>query len=117
MEKHVDRSVQEEINAAPWYHEFEFPGGWKTPRVKDLELHRPIWDFIKKGLATIDFQGKTVLDLGCWDGYWSFHAERRGAKEVLASDDCSQNWAASKGLLLAKRLLDSRVETQLDLSV
>jgi tRNA (mo5U34)-methyltransferase len=76
-----------------------------------------LWAFIEKQLDKIDFAGKTVLDLGCWDGYWSFYAERRGAAHVLATDDQSQNWARSSGLLLAKQLLRSSVETRLDVSV
>src|SRR5262249_2432390 len=68
-------------------------------------------------LDRVDFAGKAVLDLGCWDGYWSFYAERRGAGHVLASDDASQNWSGSRGLLLARRLLGSRVEVDLGLSV
>ena len=62
-------------------------------------------------------QGKTVLDIGCWDGFWSFYAERRGAKHVLATDDRTQNWAGSAGLMLARELLGSKVETRLDVSI
>jgi tRNA (mo5U34)-methyltransferase len=30
--------------------------------------------------------GKTVLDIGCWDGFFSIEAARRGAAHVLATD-------------------------------
>src|SRR5439155_11676932 len=33
-----------------------------------------------------DLTGKTVLDIGAWDGFFSFEFERRGAKRVLAID-------------------------------
>src|SRR5258706_14494121 len=33
-----------------------------------------------------DLSGKTVLDVGAWDGFFSFEFERRGAKRVLAID-------------------------------
>src|ERR1700680_2181300 len=33
-----------------------------------------------------DFAGKTVLDIGAWDGYYSFLAERGGASRVVALD-------------------------------
>src|SRR6266436_2822961 len=36
-----------------------------------------------------DLTGKTVLDIGAWDGYFSFEFERRGAKRVLAIDSYS----------------------------
>ena len=31
--------------------------------------------------------GKSVLDIGAWDGYMSFEAERRGASRVVALDE------------------------------
>ena len=73
---------------------FEFPNGLvaRSNTAEDIGSHRRIWSFIEKELDKIDFAGKTVLDLGCWDGYWSFYAERRGAKHVLATDDRTQNW-------------------------
>ena len=33
-----------------------------------------------------DLQGKTVLDIGAWEGFFSFEAERRGAARVVALD-------------------------------
>jgi tRNA (mo5U34)-methyltransferase len=33
-----------------------------------------------------DLSGVDVLDIGCWDGFFSFECERRGAKRVVASD-------------------------------
>ncbi len=41
---------------------------------------------IERAMADIDFVGKRVLDIGCWDGRYSFEAERRGAQEVHATD-------------------------------
>jgi tRNA (mo5U34)-methyltransferase len=105
------------INQVPWYHEFDFPNGLKGRSQCDVAFHRRIWTFIAKQLDGIDFRDKTVLDLGCWDGYWSFDAERRGARRVLATDDRTQNWAASAGILLAKDLLRSSIDTNLDISV
>lgn len=111
-------ALQARIDAIRWYHEFDFPNGLSA-RSKNPEapFHRSLWKFIESQLDGIEFAGKSVLDLGCWDGKWSFYAERRGAKSVLASDDCTQNWAASSGLMLAKELLNSKVETKLDVSV
>lgn len=34
-----------------------------------------------------DLSGKRVLDIGAWDGFYSFECEKRGAK-VLAIDNC-----------------------------
>ncbi len=107
----MDRAeTQARIDAIEWYHEFDFGNGLRAVTRSDVEGHRAIWGFIERHLAGIDFRGKTVLDIGCWDGYWSFHAERRGAASVLATDDYSQNWASARGIYLAKELLNSKVE-------
>lgn len=109
--------TQARIDEIDWYHEFDFGNGLKAVTTSDVDGHRAIWRFIEMELDTIDFRGKSVLDIGCWDGYWSFDAERRGAKTVLASDSASQNWSSTRGIHLAKELLDSKVEIDLDLSV
>jgi len=83
----------------------------------DVAFHRRIWRFITRNLDGVDFRGRSVLEIGCWDGYWSFYAERRGAAAVLATDDATQNWAGSAGLLLAKELLGSAVEARSDVSI
>ncbi|NJO37520.1 MAG: DUF1698 domain-containing protein [Rhizobiales bacterium] len=36
-----------------------------------------------------DLSGKRVLDIGAWDGFWTFEAMKRGAREVVAIDDFS----------------------------
>ena len=114
----VMSKLQEEIDAVIWYHEFDFGNGLVArSNTSDVAYHRRSWRFIERQLAAVDFHGKSVLDIGCWDGYWSFYAERRGAASVLASDDVTQNWAAGEGLRLAKRLLNSRVEIKQDVSV
>jgi tRNA (mo5U34)-methyltransferase len=106
------------IDAIPWYHEFDFGNGLKThSKTPDVDWHRRNWRFIEEQLEAIDFRDKTVLDVGCWDGYWSFYAERRGAKSVLATDDFSQNWSGEEGLLLAKDLLASQVQTNTRISI
>ncbi len=58
-----------------------------------------------------------MLDVGCWDGLWSFYAEQRGVKEVLATDDVSQNWSDDRGLRMARDLLKSEIEIRQDLSI
>ena len=37
-------------------------------------------------LGPMDFTGQSVLDIGAWNGGFSFEAKRRGAKRVLATD-------------------------------
>ncbi|HMI99346.1 MAG TPA: DUF1698 domain-containing protein [Gaiellaceae bacterium] len=110
--------AQAEIDAVTWFHEFDFGKGLVArSTTPDVAAHRRVWLFVEGCLAAVDFRGKSVLDIGCWDGYWSFYAERRGAASILATDDVSQNWAGGEGLRLAKRLLSSRVEIKQDQSV
>lgn len=109
--------TQARIDDVPWYHEFAFPNGLVARARNQARGHRRVWAFIRSQLDLLDFTDKTVLDLGCWDGYWSFYAEQRGAGSVLATDDSSQNWAGSAGLELAKELLGSSIDTRLDVSV
>jgi tRNA (mo5U34)-methyltransferase len=112
------RALQEQIDGILWYHEFDFGQGLRAKSsTPDVAAHRRIWGLISRQFDQIDWRGKSVLDIGCWDGYWSFEAERRGAANVLASDDVSQNWAAGAGLRLAKKLLNSKVELNQSLSV
>ena len=110
--------IKRRIDRIHWYHEFDFGNGLRAEvKTPDAQSHRALWRFIEAELDKIDFAGKTVLDIGCWDGYWSFYAERRGAARVLATDDRSQNWTGSAGFHLAKELLQSSVECDLELSV
>src|SRR5258708_19210321 len=61
-----------------------------------------------------DLRGTTVLDIGAWDGFFSFETERRGAARVLATDDfcwSGEGWGTKAGFDLAHRELGSRVES------
>lgn len=110
-------TLQKEINEITWYHEFDFGDGLRAETVSQAESHRKSWRFIEQELAKVDFAGKSVIEIGCWDGYWSFYAERRGARRVLATDDVTQNWASGAGLRLAKKLLKSNIEINQDVSI
>lgn len=64
----------------------------------------------------IDLKGKSFLDVGSNDGYFSFTAEMKGAQSIFACDiyhgdgsDMKMGWTTA-GIESAKRYLDSRVE-------
>ena len=96
------------VNAIPrWWHTIELPFGVTTPGRLD---HRP--NVAAWGLPS-DLGGKTVLDVGCLDGFWSFEAEKRGAKHVLAVDSwVSDLHCNERGFLTAHALLGSKVESE-----
>ncbi len=67
-----------------------------------------------------DFAGMSVLDVGCFDGFYAFLAEHRGAERVVAVDNEQYRlWVASRwgveleggeGFRAVHRLLGSAVE-------
>lgn len=111
--------IQEQINRLQWYHDFDFPGGLaaRTRHQDNAAFFKLMWTFLADQLRGIDFKGKTVLDVGCWDGYFSFLMEQQGAASVLAVDDFSQNWGSSECFRLAHELYQSKVTLIPDVSV
>lgn len=99
--------LQREVAKIGWYHTIDLGDGIVTPGGDKNTLSRP-----QKLQMPADLRGKSVLDIGAWDGFFSFEAERRGASRVLATDwFCWGHGGATKsGFDLAKRALNSRVE-------
>lgn len=102
-----------------WYHTIELAPGVVTPGLFDL---RP-W-VARYGLPE-RLDGKRVLDVGSYDGFWAFEMERRGAADVIALDldqEARLDWPPRRrpaqfqdrlrgdGFRLAKEALGSRVE-------
>ncbi|MGZ4124582.1 MAG: hypothetical protein ACXVQU_03390 [Actinomycetota bacterium] len=58
--------LKAEIAKITWYHTIPLPGGITTPGVDDTQSRLP-----KIGLPE-DLSGRTVLDVGAWDGFFSF---------------------------------------------
>ena len=61
----------------------------------------------------VSLGGLSVLDIGAWDGFFSFECERRGAARVVAADYFSwhgDGWGAKAGFEIARQALGSRVE-------
>ncbi|MBN1672369.1 MAG: DUF1698 domain-containing protein [Kiritimatiellae bacterium] len=121
----MHESLRQRIEKHVWYHEFDFGNGVIT---KARQPYRDLWLATERFLDKIDFHGKRVLDIGCWDGYWSFYAERRGAASVLATDLNSQRWVDEGGTLrsasasdnegfrIAQEIYGSQVEYRGDVS-
>ncbi len=105
-----DATAVEQLRTAvasrPWFHSIDLGDGVVTPGADDSAFK----------LRTIgmpeNLTGKRVLDIGAWDGFFSFEAERRGGT-VMATDHYV--WSGTGildkgGFNLAKRALGSRVE-------
>jgi tRNA (mo5U34)-methyltransferase len=104
--------LQARVNSLKWAQTIDLGVGVVTPG--EWGNHNPI---LWKAMGDIDFRGKKVLDIGCWDGLWSFEAERRGAAEVYATDLISQRNHQLPTFELAREALNSRVHHDAHLSV
>ena len=84
-----------------WFHRIELAPGVFTPGVDDTPHKAALIQF------PADLTGKSVLDIGAYDGYFSFEAERRGAAFVLAYDHLPPD---ESGFNIARDVLKSKVE-------
>jgi tRNA (mo5U34)-methyltransferase len=105
-----DRDLRAKVDSLRWYHTIDLGNGIVTKGVDDTPLR-----LARAGLPD-SLAGLSVLDLGAWDGFWSFEAERRGAARVVACDHYAwhgQGWGTGQGKAgfeLARQTLGSRVE-------
>lgn len=65
-----------------WFHSFTFPDGEIIQGCVPEDILEKYWIHF----SSIDFKGKTVLDIGCWDGFHSARAALAGAKSVTSID-------------------------------
>jgi len=90
-----------------WFHHINL-NGWTTPG----HCNKAAQDWMADHLPA-RFDGLSVLDIGAWDGFFSFLAEERGAARVLAVDKMQNPVAHDRGTAgfeLAKKIRHSRVE-------
>jgi tRNA (mo5U34)-methyltransferase len=98
-------------DAIRWWHSIDLGHGVVTKGVDNAQAER-----LSRLHLPADFSGRSVLDIGAWDGFFSFEAERRGASRVLAADYYSWHgtgWGTGQGKAgfeLARQALGSRVE-------
>jgi len=99
--------LRRRVDGIRWWHTIDLGDGVITPGKADN-----LRTLQKLGLPE-RLSGKTVLDVGAWDGFYSFEAERRGAARVLATDWFvwgHGGWGTKAGFELARRALSSKVE-------
>ena len=98
------RKLIQDLERLGWYHSIELPSGEVIQGIQTLpQLRRRIAQFP----IPQDLTGKRVLDIGAWDGWFSFEMERRGA-QVLAIDN-----ARRTRFLKAREILGSKVDYQI----
>src|SRR3954471_14482364 len=98
--------IRARVAELQWHHSIDLGHGITTPGQDRSERK------LARLQIPASLKGKTVLDVGAWDGFFSFEAERRGASRVLATDSYSWNgshdWGDKRGFKLARECLNSR---------
>jgi tRNA (mo5U34)-methyltransferase len=107
----MDRlELQSRVDALRWYHTIDLGRGVVTKGVDNSAERLSRLDFPE------DLSGRSVLDIGAWDGFFSFEAERRHAARVVATDHYAWHgvgWGTGNGKAgfeLAREVLGSRVQ-------
>jgi tRNA (mo5U34)-methyltransferase len=98
-----------------WFHSHVFGNGAVATGKKSLNTLRGEAQFVFK----YPVAGLSVLDIGAWDGFFSFEAERRGARDVLATDHfcwSGEGWGTKAGFDHAHAQFGSKVRS-LDIDV
>jgi len=97
------------VFSRPWFHTIDLGHGVITPGIDQSWAKLQLLDFPDS------LEGKSVLDIGAFDGFFSFEAERRGASRVVAADEFC--WSRpddpmtdGQGFDIAHWALGSRVE-------
>jgi tRNA (mo5U34)-methyltransferase len=93
----IENSIEK---LGPWFHNLHLPDGQQTAPghfLGDFPLSK--WNQIESFLPK-DLEGKTVLDIGCNAGFYSFEFSKRGAKVLGIDSDlhylAQANWLADK---------------------
>ncbi len=96
-----------------WWHTIDFGDGIASEGHCPKEAQK-----IRASVIPKNLKGKTVLDVGCWDGFFSFLCEQRGAKVLAIDNGQHAEFVRSKfgieiapfqGFKIAKRILNSDV--------
>ncbi|HET7224173.1 MAG TPA: DUF1698 domain-containing protein [Candidatus Eisenbacteria bacterium] len=102
-------ALRARVQALGWWHRIDLGNGLVTPGRDDTARKLKLIRMPER------LDGKSVLDIGAWDGFYAFEAERRGAARVLAIDWDSWGhggWGSKEGFDLAHEALNSRVESR-----
>src|SRR5689334_12378251 len=68
----TDDSLPARVAKVRWFHSIEIAPGLFTPGVAPHEVFMAPADIYFRHIG-----GRSFLDIGCWDGFYSFEAERR----------------------------------------
>jgi tRNA (mo5U34)-methyltransferase len=106
----VPNDLSAEVGKFPWFHSIDLGHGVITPGIKSLKVCRAEADAI---FGRVNLAGLSVIDVGAWNGFFSFEAQRRGAARVLATDSycwTSTHFRGRETFELARTVLALDVE-------
>lgn len=108
----MNASLQSRVAEFKWHHSIDLGGGVVTPGGKSSAMCSGEASLI---FDRVDLSGRSVLDIGAWNGYFSFEAKRRGADRVLATDSYCWSHPKLRGretFDLALSALDMNIEAR-----
>jgi len=76
----TEEEIREGIAKHQWWHQIELLPGVMTPGKSQNQFLAKILNLPE------DMTGMEVLDIGCWDGFFSFLCEDLGAERVVSCD-------------------------------
>lgn len=76
--------TQEEVDQHYWFHTISFPNGVRSKGTKGGGEECQSAE--AEAAFKYSVRGKTVLDIGAWNGYFTAQAVARGAQKVVALD-------------------------------
>jgi tRNA (mo5U34)-methyltransferase len=80
----MDVNLRTQVGKFPhWHHSIDLGDGFVTPGGKSLATCNSEANVI---FNRVDLTSRSVIDVGAWNGFFSFEAKRRGAARVLATD-------------------------------
>jgi tRNA (mo5U34)-methyltransferase len=85
--------LEDEVRRYDWFHTIDFGDGVVTNGHCTAAILKSKADCY----FSVSPAGRSVLDIGCWDGYFSLEALRRGARKVLSTDNYVWNTQWSRG--------------------
>jgi hypothetical protein len=108
----IDQKLLDEIHSVKWWHRIELAPGFYSPGMVKHGEDGSNYEETRFGIPA-DLTGKSVLDIGGWDGYFAFACEKRKASKIVVCDVPATkggNWGGTAGFNLARKLLRSKVE-------
>lgn len=106
-------TLAEEVAGYHWHHSIDLGQGVVTPGTKSTAV---LADEARRIFDPVDLAGRSVIDIGAWNGFFSFEAKRRGAARVLATDSFVWTFPGIRGreaFDLARNALNLNIEAQL----